>query len=442
MAEVPRPERVLILHDYAGRRGGAEMLALALRRGLRARGVEARLLTTRADPVPGGEDQPDGTCFGTSGRLRGVAEAWNPLARRAVAREVASFRPDVVHLMMFLTALSPSILGPLAGVPVVHSTETYRVVCPTGLRWRPGAGVCGAPAGLACGTLGCFDAVGLVPRLAQLRALGRGRAAIDRTIAPSRTVARILESQGWPVSDVVPYGVPRRSRRRAMHEAPLIGFAGRLTAEKGVDWLLRAVAAGGGRLEAARLVVIGSGPERPALEALARSLGVAGRVRFAGHLPRAESEALLDSAWVQVVPSLWPEPFGLVAAEAMMRGTPLVASDVGAPAELIRPGRTGHVVPAGDTRALADALVAATSSRAAAVAMGREALAEACLLPDEESWLDALLDLYGDVLESRPHQEAVPAAAGGASGGTSVSASGGVGGPAGAIKHFGGDLRP
>lgn len=63
-----------------------------------------------------------------------------------------------------------------------------------------------------------------------------------------------------------------------------------------------------------------------------------------------------DSAWVQVVPGLWEEPLGNVTLEAMMRGTCVVASDLGGPAEVVQHDRTGLLVPPGSVTALADAL--------------------------------------------------------------------------------------
>ena len=81
-------------------------------------------------------------------------------------------------------------------------------------------------------------------------------------------------------------------------------------------------------------------------------------------------EALLARAWVQAVPSLWEEPFGLVAAEAMMRGTAVVATCTGGLSEQVRPGETGLLVPAGDADALAAALLRILKDRSLAEDMG------------------------------------------------------------------------
>ncbi|MEM9032702.1 MAG: glycosyltransferase, partial [Pseudomonadota bacterium] len=140
-----KPQRVLILHDYAGSRGGAEILALDIRAGFRARGIDTRLMTTTVDAqtmTP--EETPEYLCSGTNGRLRALSETFNLDARRQLSKSLKEFQPDVVLVLMFLTALSPAILAPLRGTPTVYMHMTYREVCPTGLRWRPEEGLCTA----------------------------------------------------------------------------------------------------------------------------------------------------------------------------------------------------------------------------------------------------------------------------------------------------------
>ena len=103
-------------------------------------------------------------------------------------------------------------------------------------------------------------------------------------------------------------------------------FAGRLSKEKGVDLLLKAVA----KIPWAQLEIAGDGPLRASLEGLARSLGIENRVRFHGWLSLDKIGNLHQRAAAVCVPSLWPEPFGYVAAEAMAAARPVVAADGGA----------------------------------------------------------------------------------------------------------------
>jgi glycosyltransferase involved in cell wall biosynthesis len=118
---------------------------------------------------------------------------------------------------------------------------------------------------------------------------------------------------------------------------PLIGWMGRLAREKGVDVLLAALR----ELPDVTALLVGDGPERPRLEALAVELGVERRVVFAGW--DDEPRRFLHALDVFVMPSRI-EAFGLAAAEAMLAGLPVVATDVGGLAELVVPGETGILI--------------------------------------------------------------------------------------------------
>ena len=180
-----------------------------------------------------------------------------------------------------------------------------------------------------------------------------------------------------------------------------MGYAGRLVRKKGVDVLLNALALLSGRLPGVRLVVVGDGPERPALERLAATLGVAGAVTFVGHRVQDQMEGALAGVWVQAVPSRWDEPFGLVAAEAMMRGTAVVASSGGGLADQVVPGQTGALVPPGNAQALADALEPMLRDRDLAERMGAAGRARALAELTIDRHVDRMLTIYEDVLRTR-----------------------------------------
>jgi glycosyltransferase involved in cell wall biosynthesis len=195
----------------------------------------------------------------------------------------------------------------------------------------------------------------------------------DRIVANSDWVAQRLRAEGVRIDGSIPNGVPVRPPRARLGAAPIVGFAGRLVRKKGVDVLLRAMARLRGRVPEARLIVAGDGPERAPLERLAVELRIREAVDFVGHLPQAGMEQALGTAWVQAVPSRWEEPFGLVAAEAMIRGTAVVASSGGGLAEQVVVGETGFLAPAGDAHALAAALETVVRDRDLAERLGAAA---------------------------------------------------------------------
>jgi len=141
--------------------------------------------------------------------------------------------------------------------------------------------------------------------------------------------------------------------------------------KKALDVLLKAFARLSGGPRGLRLLLVGDGPLRQQLEALARSLAVNDRVAFLGSRERAEVARLLQDCTLFVLPSR-SEPFGIVVAEALACRKPVVASAVGGIPEIIESGRTGVLVEPDDPDALAEALAHVLESETL-----RESIAEA-----------------------------------------------------------------
>lgn len=149
--------------------------------------------------------------------------------------------------------------------------------------------------------------------------------------------------------------------------APLIGFVGRLTGQKGVDVLLNAFAIVHRALPTARLLLIGDGPQRAALAALAGGLQISAAVHFAGW--REDARAQMAALNVLAIASRW-EGFGLVTLEAMQAGVAVVASRVSALPEIVLDGETGLLVPAANAAKLAAALMALLQDPQRAMQLG------------------------------------------------------------------------
>jgi len=206
-----------------------------------------------------------------------------------------------------------------------------------------------------------------------------------RIIAISQAVRRFLievEKADAGKIEVVLYGIDADARARAgrpgrfrreigARTEPIVGYVGRLTRQKGVDVLLRAFAGVEKRIPDARLVLAGDGPDRPALEELARSLGLR-RVMFLGW--RQDITDIMADVSLLAVPSRW-EGFGLVALEAMALGKPVVAARVSALPEIVMPEETGLLVSSGSAAELAEALLSLLLDPSRAGRMGRAGIA-------------------------------------------------------------------
>jgi glycosyltransferase involved in cell wall biosynthesis len=153
--------------------------------------------------------------------------------------------------------------------------------------------------------------------------------------------------------------------------------------------------------EAARLYIVGGPAGEPRVaSAEARRLGVEDRVTIVGRVMQNELAGWYRRAQIVVSPSLY-EGFGLPAAEAMACGTPVVASDGGALPEVVADGETGLIVPAGDARALADALGDLLADPARCVELGTAGYRRVI---DKFTWprtAERTEALYGEVLAAR-----------------------------------------
>ena len=149
-------------------------------------------------------------------------------------------------------------------------------------------------------------------------------------------------------------------------------FVGRLNAQKGLAELLEAMSWVG---PGATLDVVGDGDDAAPLRARTESLGLATRVRFLGAVPRTALPAAYRGAQVVVIPSR-DEGLGLVAVEAQLCRTPVIAYRSGGLPDVVDPSWGGTLVPAGDARALADAITRALEGPDRAAALGATARAQ------------------------------------------------------------------
>jgi glycosyltransferase involved in cell wall biosynthesis len=197
--------------------------------------------------------------------------------------------------------------------------------------------------------------------------------------------ARDLTSRTGESPKVMPMGVDTVSfqpgtsgeplREMLSIAGPFILFVGRLAEKKGVKYLLEAMPEVLRRFPDCTLVIAGDGPLRGQLEGLAASLDIGDSVKFVGGIPHEELPAYYASASVFVGPSVVAqggdtESFGVVFAEAMAAGRPIVATSVGGVADIVVQGRTGLLVKPESPRAVAEAVIELLASPAEADRMG------------------------------------------------------------------------
>jgi glycosyltransferase involved in cell wall biosynthesis len=171
---------------------------------------------------------------------------------------------------------------------------------------------------------------------------------------------------------------------------PEVLFVGQVIRGKGVDLLLQALGQVPGDWHA---TIVGTGNHLDACRRLAETLGIAARVGFAGWVPHQALEPYYARAAVCVVPSRWPEPFGMVGVEAMARGRPVIGFAVGGIPDWLDDGVTGILIPEADTAALGAAIVELLAEPVRAEALGRAGVERVRDRFQPDQYLDRLMQI-------------------------------------------------
>ena len=409
--------RILHVNKFLHRRGGAESYMLDLAAAQQARGHEVAFF---AMDNPDNIADPNSDLFpsrlelnpppdGIGGRARVAAQILHrPEARTGMERLLDRVRPDVVHLHNIYHQLSPSILRPITrrGIGSVMTLHDYKLVCPTyqlldhgriceaclprkfsaAVRRRCNRGSIAGSA-LSALELGLHTATGAYD-------------SIDLLLCPSDFLLHKMVQGGLDPDRLV--HLPNFCDLRAIPPATTPGrgvlYAGRLSAEKGVDVLVDAVE----HLPAdAPVTIAGDGPERAALERRTAERGLVGRIDFIGRVSAGELHQRMREAAVVTVPSRWYENQPMTVLEAFGCARPVVASRLGGLPELVEDGVAGALVPHDNPVALAGALGSLAADPETAHRMGQTARSRAADGYALDAHVERLHSLYQSATATR-----------------------------------------
>jgi glycosyltransferase involved in cell wall biosynthesis len=340
--------RILIETSCRGVVGGLETYLQVLIPALLERGHHVALVFDFPNTSEASVDPPQAKlqCW-LSGDLRKDPSLWEELAR---------WRPDIVYSHGLESVDVERALQ--QKYPVVYFAHSYRGTCATGRKCHafPGVHACNRSFGPACLALhyprrcGGLSPIGAWKAYSSQNAFHSLLARYRAVLVASRHMQAELARNGvspdrlhltpLPVAEAELYSskpTPKSPQGKLL-------FIGRLLDVKGVDRLIEAVPKAAAQLaRSLSLTIAGEGSEKEKLEALACRLGVA--AEFTGWVNATRRQTLMREADLVAVPSLWPEPFGLVGIEAGCLGVPAVGYALGGITDWLIPGQTGELAP-------------------------------------------------------------------------------------------------
>jgi|SRR5579862_4368284 len=394
--------RILFIHRTLGSFGGAESNVFATAGALRRRGHTVGLVAER-----------------TSGKGESV---WHDLfaknlswAKGGDSADLArSFVPDVIYIHKWehLACLEALLKCDTPLIRMVHDHDMY---CLRSYRYNPlTRRICTRPAGAHC----------LVPCLATVQRKRGGGLPVrwvslsekQRELALSRRFALNVVANNFMKGELLlngfdparieicaPAPAPAEPVRSSFSERNLLLFTGQIIRGKGVDVLLRALAKVESPFEA---LILGEGNHRAKCEKLCRRLGLERRVAFKGFIPPEELRGFYREATAVLVPSVWPEPMGLVGLEAMRNALPVVAFDAGGVSDWLRDLENGFLVPWMDTDVFARRIDDLLKDKRLARTMGESGQARASRDFDFQDYISRLEELFGRAARGRRKEAA------------------------------------
>jgi glycosyltransferase involved in cell wall biosynthesis len=406
--------KVLMINKFYYLRGGAERSLFEIKKVLEARGhrvIPFSMQDERNEPTPFARYFVDNVEFNQDHSLRekvGIVPRviYFRQARRRLEKLLRKERVDVAHLHNIAHQISPSILDSLKkfSIPVLQKLCDYKLICPTYLMLANGQ-VCERCRGgryyhaaLQRCNKGSLSASLLnVAEMYAHRVLGIYRRNVDLYIAPSRFLGRKLRENG--INNVPILYLPNFIDTDAY--TPQYGgenycvYFGRLSSEKGVMTLIRSMRG----LKGFRLLIVGEGLERRALQDLARQEGLS-NVQFVGYLQGEDLKDAVKNSLFVVVPSQCYDNCPNSILESFALGKPVIGAQIGGIPELITYGSDGLLFNPGDEQGLRDRIQRLACDREGTIKMGRNAREKVERKYSVEVYYQKLMTAYGRVLAS------------------------------------------
>jgi len=376
--------RILIIHNRYRQPGGEDVVVESELELLRSKGHEVHLYEKSNDNVHG---------------LRGAFDSiWSGSVRQEIEEVIKKFKPDIAHIHNVFHTISPAVYRVIAshGVPIVQTLHNFRFFCIRGTFEREGK-ICQRCLGHSvwngvrykCYRDSRSASILLATNLQIHRILQTFEKYISHYIVLNKFCRKKFISCGLSEKkiSVKPNFIDiHDSDTQNNREGGL--YVGRMATEKGIAVLTEALSR-----SSVPFKTIGDGPEAHLLQRLPQ-------ITMNKSVPREKVFVAMRNAEYLVMPSIWYETFGLVMVEAFACRLPVIASDIGAMAELVEDGKTGLLFKTGDASDLAEKLKWADAHPEQMREMGDTARNGYEQLFTSDKNYEQLLDIYEKVTDA------------------------------------------
>ncbi|AEV30037.1 glycosyltransferase [Sphaerochaeta pleomorpha str. Grapes] len=343
--------KILFLNTTGGYFGGVEQNIALATKGLTERGHICFFACQKNSAV---EQQSFDALF---------TSTWN-LGTVPLDSILAQTKPEVIYVHKFDDI--ESVRRVSKNIPIVRMIHDHDLYCPRRHKYYAlSHKICTKKAGIGCYLDLAFlergpKGIAFTSIRNKLNDLNENR-KLHTLIVGSNYMKGELLRNGFSDGQIAllpPCIAPFAEPPKEFPKENTILFVGQLIRGKGVDTLIKAFALLKNRYPfPVTLEILGTGNDLENLQTLVQEEGLTEVVKFIGWVSHDKLVSFYDNASIVVVPSRWPEPFGMVGVEAMLRQRPVVASKVGGIPDWLEDGKTGFLAPSTEAQAFADKML-------------------------------------------------------------------------------------
>jgi len=357
--------KILLMNDYSFMLAGAERYVIDFKKLLERNGYEVKILGSRKKS--------------TYSSL--ISRTFSLKWYLKTVENIKSFKPDIFHINSLSWVISPSplIAAKRFGIPTVCTVHNFHYICPKSWMLNENQEICKYGYSKKCLFSKCFPKSKKIFDLLNYFKVGIHRIIlrkyVDVFICPSKILTDWMQINFRKKGVVhIPNFVDIKKRHgNEKSSNGYLLYVGRLSKEKGIHYLIKAIEKVIQDFPNVKLKVVGHGPEKENLEKLAVDMGIENNIDFLGFVTDQELKTFFENCYAVVMPSFWMENNPIVGLESLAYKKPLIGSNIGGIPEIIIDGKTGYLFRPEDYEDLSEKIMDLLSNPERGEKFGRNA---------------------------------------------------------------------